>query len=93
MIKKVETLEEYLARGGTVKKLDPVARVNDQNVKSMAVGPAVLLTLEEGELFYGEKKQKKVSTKPLKAPLVDFNMIPEGLKEFLLAKAKRLKED
>jgi hypothetical protein len=88
---KVETLEEYLARGGTIKKLTPVERVKETDVKSMAVGPAILLTLEEGDLFYGEKKKSK-ATKVLKAPTVDFDVLPEGLKEKLLAKAKNSKE-
>lgn len=91
-INKVETLQEFLARGGTIKKCDPAERTKEQDVKSMAVGPATLLTLEEGELFYGEKKKSK-ATKVLKQPTVDFNVLPEGLKEKYLAKAKSIKEN
>jgi hypothetical protein len=85
---KSETLEEFLARGGVIKKVATSEKAPEVNIKSMAVGPAVLLTLEEGELFYGEKKASKVP-KTLKEPKINFDDLPEPLRKKLLARSKR----
>jgi hypothetical protein len=85
---KTETLNEFLARGGVVKTFPAGEPPKDPTVRSTTVGPAVILSLEDGELFYGEKRAKKPS-KVSKSPKVVFDDLPDALKDKLMARSKR----
>lgn len=77
---KKETIDEFLARGGVIKVIPPTTP--DQKpelVRSTKMGPANLLTMDEHDLFHGEKKVSKSSTK--KTPAIDFSALPEALKQ------------
>ena len=90
---KTETVEEYLARGKTIKILPAIKATHKYNevAASKKTGPVSFITLDEAALFFGEKpkeleeNKKEVKTKK---PKIDIEMLPKALKEKLLAKAK-----
>jgi hypothetical protein len=84
---KVETAEEFLARGGTIKKVDPGASGIQHNVtRKRANGePAVILSYEEAEVYYGDGKVKTKKKAKQKAS-VDMSFLPESLKQKFLAR-------
>jgi len=83
-MKKIETVEEYLARGGTIKRIDAVVEEQKpQPVKSTKVGPVVILSLEDADLIYGEKTKRKKKKKPVNLSEVPMELIPEELKKSL----------
>lgn len=61
--KRVESLQEYLMRGGRIVIVPPVRPETDEvtvhSTGRHATGAASLLTLEEAELFYGEPRSSK----------------------------------
>ena len=77
---KKETLAEFLARGGKITIIPPVLPTKTETVKPKpASGPNTLMSMEDGELYYGEAKVKKakkaVTTVDLSAHL------PEALRK------------
>lgn len=82
--KKTESLEEFLARGGVVKFLPPDATaIKDKPTKQDANGgPAVILSMDEFDTYYGEvkKTKKKAAAKKPKATL-DVFALPEHLRK------------
>lgn len=88
---KVETVQEYLARGGSVMIVPPafLEPVPDVTRKTTNGGPAVFLTLEEADLFFGEPSKKK--PKKAKASFkIDLDVLPPALRAKFISK---LKED
>jgi hypothetical protein len=83
-MQKPKTVEEFLAQGGTITKC-PVVEIAEkmQNVRSMTTGPAKLMSLEEGELMYGEKTTRKKKEKALDLSGIDMENIPEELRKTL----------
>ena len=65
-MKKTETVEEYLARGGKIEVVPP-QEVEDSevNVKKTTVGPATLYHITEGAILFGEKRKTKSKKKTL----------------------------
>lgn len=92
-MKKTETIAEYLARGGIIKRLPEVAREPQINVikRSTADGVVTLLSLEEAEVLYGEpnKRTKKAKT----ITQIDIDALPLELKNKYLAKVKETDGD
>lgn len=83
---KHETVEEFLARGGKVQKLDPVEREDkDISVRRTTAGPANLMTLEEGALLFTEKIKRKKKEKKLDNKEVDYwsSQLPDDVKKKL----------
>ena len=56
---KVETLEEFLARGGTIQKLAPIAEEVPHMVRSTAQSAPAIHSLAEAEYLFGQKRQQK----------------------------------
>ena len=81
---KTESMEEFIARGGVVAKC-PVVKIAEemQNVRSMATGPAKLMSLEEGEVMYGEKTTRKKKDKVVDLTGIEVENIPEALRKSL----------
>lgn len=86
-----ETIDSYIARGGAVKRLDSPAQ--DKQLDAVKTtnqgGPAIFLSLEEADLFFGEVKK----TKPKKAKpslTIDLSVLPPALRAKFISK---LKED
>jgi hypothetical protein len=88
---KVESIEEYLARGNTIKILPTVEYKRQPDViRKTVVGPAIFLTLEEADLYYGEAKENLKPKKQKQSPRIDINALPEALRAKIL---KRIKEE
>lgn len=85
MAKKIkESIEEFIARGGIIQKIDP-APLKEQLRPSINIitggGPAVIMTYSDANLYYGEirhRKPRKSTAKPI-AP-IDFNVLPEAIR-------------
>lgn len=87
---QVETIEQYLARGGTIT-LEP-EKVRDPQLdvirKTVAGGPAVFLSLEEADLFFGEARKNAKPKKPKATSKIDLNALPPALRAKFIAKLK-----
>lgn len=83
-MQKPKTVEEFLAMGKIITKC-PVVQVAEeiQNVRSMATGPAKLMSLEEGGVLYGEKTTRKKKEKAVDLAGIDVESIPEELRKSL----------
>lgn len=90
-IKKTETLEQYLARGGVIQIIPQHEKEKQQDVirKTVAGEPAVILSLEDASLFYGESSKTKKAKKKKSTPTIDINALPEALRIKVLAKLKQ----
>lgn len=84
---RTETIESFIARGGTVKKLEVVSKV-DKNATvacTYRVGQNAIMTYEEADLVYGEpdryKKQEIKTKKSKKKNSINFNALPPELRE------------
>jgi hypothetical protein len=90
-ISKVETVEEYLARGGKIEFIPEVPREPQvEVVKTTNVGPAVFMTLQEADLFYGETRKgaKQGNKKSKPSPKIDLGALPPALRSKYIAKLK-----
>lgn len=79
---KIETIEEFLARGGKITKVPPkeALQAATPTINQTTGGPANLLSYGEADLFYGEARTRK--TKKAKvAPKIDFSALPEALRK------------
>jgi hypothetical protein len=78
---KTETVAEFLARGGEITKLPAKEpQVKPEAVKSTKNGgPAVIMSMGEADLYYGEAKKKKEKKK--KKETIDINALPEELRK------------
>jgi hypothetical protein len=56
---KKETLEEFLARGGEIKKYDPVEPEEKVEVIKPVHASAHLMSLDEGALFFSERQKRR----------------------------------
>ena len=83
-MQKPKTVEEFLAAGGVITKC-PVVQIAEeiQNVRSMATGPAKLMTLEEGADMYGEKSTRTKKEKAVDLSGINVEDIPEALRKTL----------
>lgn len=85
-MKRTETVAEFLARGGKILSVPAnVSAVKQDSIKSNSnnSGVAVIMSLEEADLFYGEHKarkaKKKVSASTKSA--IDISALPEELRK------------
>lgn len=87
---KVETVEEYLARGGSIKRLPAVETIRqpDATRKTTAAGPANIMSLEEADLFYGEARKGSKPKKAKPSLKIDLNALPEALRAKFINKLK-----
>lgn len=70
---KVESVEEFLSRGGEIKKIAPVEMVVDLNGAQIGSSnsPTTMMSLSEGSLFFSENKPKVPRKKPV--DLINFS--------------------
>lgn len=87
---KVETIEEYLARGGSIKRLPAgeTARQPDAIRKTVTGGPAIIMSLEEADLFYGEARKGSKPKKAKPSLKIDLSALPEALRAKFINKLK-----
>jgi hypothetical protein len=77
-------LEEFLAKGGQITKCPPAEdKSKPQVVKSINPGPAQLMSLSEGDLFYGEKSKRKRKVKEPDLTDINISDIPEEVRKAL----------
>ena len=88
---KVETVEEFVARGGIIKRYpcgmgrDGMVKVEeDRTVRSTARHVPNLMDLDEGAHFFSEIKPKR-KRKPKHDPMknIDLSKIPEDIRKLL----------
>jgi len=79
---KNESLDEFIARGGKITKLEPVKDEEKPtvNVKSTVSKPPNLMSLEDGEFYYGEteKTEKRAEKKRSK---INMDILPEHIRK------------
>ena len=87
---RVETTEEYIARGGSVKRIPEVNRDPQPDVvkKTTAGGPVHMMTLDEADLFYGEARKNAKPKKEKSSPKIDLNALPIALRAKFISKMK-----
>jgi len=87
---KVETVEEYLARGGSIKKLPSVETIRQPDVikKAATGGPVTILSLEDADLFYGEARKNAKPKKTKSSLQIDLSALPEALRSKFINKLK-----
>ena len=78
-----ELIEEFLANGGEIEKLEPVVPEYKNRVGSTANKVPTLMTLPEGELMFGRKQVKKKKVKVPDYSHINMDLIPEHLKKLL----------
>ena len=76
-----EILEEFIAKGGIVEKIPYVEPKENRMIGSFSKKAPELLTLEEAELLYGQKQEKKKTIKKPDLSGIDMNLIPEHLRK------------
>lgn len=54
---KVETIEEYLARGGVIKELPSEPAAHSDMIQSTIAKKPTIYTLSEGGTLFGEKRK------------------------------------
>jgi hypothetical protein len=82
MKKKKETVEEFVARGGVIKKYDYISPEEETFViKETSHGLPHLMSLSEGELFFTKKatRAKKERTKEDMLNKLDKAKLPEDI--------------
>lgn len=89
---RIETVEEFLARGGNINRVPAASREPQEEVirKTNSGAPAVFLSLDEADLFYGEARKGSKPKKQKPSLKIDLDALPPALKAKFIAK---LKED
>lgn len=87
---KVETVEEYIARGGSIKRLPAKEMIKQPDAirKTVAGGPVTIMSLEEADLFYGEARKGSKLKKEKPSLKIDLNALPEALRSKFVNKLK-----
>lgn len=78
---KRETIAEFLARGGKITKV-PLMEIKSKqdSLKASKSGPAILMSLEEADLYYGEQRARNLKVKK-KEQTIDISLLPEELRK------------
>lgn len=87
---KVETIDQYLARGGSIKKIPAGETIKQPDVtrKPVAGGPVTIISLEEADLFYGEARKGSKPKKAKPTLKIDLSALPESLRAKFINKLK-----
>jgi len=86
-VTKVETIDEYIARGGTIKKIPehiPEEKKAEITVKSTSGEPPQPMTILDGAWFWAEKIDRNKTPKPS----ADLEAVPQSLIEYLTKRGK-----
>lgn len=97
---KKETIEEFLARGGQIQKVEYITPSTKETVNSAPIsGYSSIMTYDAADLYYGETRKHAANTtgvakksKSKKQPSIDFSALPAELQKSLLQELSR-KED
>lgn len=83
---KRETIEEFLARGGTITKCDPAPLPEEESgdkVMPTSTGVSTLMTLGEGALYYSETRAKPKERKKKVDKAINFAALPPSLLKYM----------
>ena len=83
---KRETVEEFLARGGTVTKCPSVLSPEEEitnRVTSTVGASATMMSLAEGALFYSESRAKPKERKKKVEKAINFSALPPSLLKYM----------
>lgn len=83
---KKETVEEFLARGGTVTKCPPAPSPEEElsnRVSSTVSSGATMMSLAEGALFYSESRAKPKERKKKAEKAINFSALPANLLKYM----------
>lgn len=83
---KRETVEEFLARGGTVTKCPPAPSPEEDSGKRASPAPtakATLISLAEGALYYAESRAKPKERKKKTEKAINFAALPLSLQKYM----------
>lgn len=87
-IRKKETIEEYLARGGVIQKLEYIPpKKKELSVKSTANTPTELFDITLGEHYFSHSALMDKKPKPFTG---DVSLLPKELVEFMKNKGVEL---
>lgn len=87
-----ELIEEFLKNGGEVEKLETIEPKSKTNVGSVSKKTAQLMTLPEGELMFGEKKEpREKKVKEVDYSGINADLIPEHLRKYMVSKTTETK--
>lgn len=77
---KTETVAEFLARGGVIQKIATQApTAKPESIKSSNNnGVAIIVSMEEADLYHGEAKARKAKKAINK---IDLSALPEALRK------------
>jgi len=78
-----QLIEEFLAKGGEIEKLDPIEPIWKNKVNSTAKKIPNIMTLPEGEFMFGRKQVKKKKVKKPDYSNINMDLIPDRLKKLL----------
>jgi hypothetical protein len=78
-----ESVEEFLARGGKIEKLDPCGEIKDKPIGSISKQKPQIMSLAEGELMFGKKSKRVKKEKEPDYSDINFDLIPEHLRKIL----------
>lgn len=79
-MKRTESIADFIARGGSITRVPaPQASTKVESIKSTTGGgPAVIMTMDDADLYYGEHKARKARKKAKST--IDLSALPEELR-------------
>lgn len=81
-----ETIEEFLARGGKIQRIEPAEIVDKGNtVRSTVKTPLIPMDLTMGQHFFAERIRRQRKERKFTG---DISKLPPALIEFMKAKGK-----
>lgn len=83
-----ELINEFLANGGEIEKVDSIPLKSKTNVGSICKKTTNLMTLSEGEELFGEKQDRVKKEKEADFSDINIDLIPEHLRKFMTVKTK-----
>lgn len=78
---KVETVEEFLARGGKITVIPPVPHETDNKVHPTTSAAAPMMSLDEGAHFFSEVKKRQHEKKKDLLKEVDVSKLPADIRK------------
>jgi hypothetical protein len=83
---KKESIEEFLARGGTITKCPPASSPEDDYNSRVTPTPgasSTMMTLAEGALYYAESRAKPKERKKKAEKTINFAALPPSLLKYV----------
>ena len=87
-----ELIEEFLANGGEIEKLEAVEPEYKSIIGSTVKKTPELKTLAEGELLYGEKQKRRTKKKVPDFSGINLDLIQKHLHDFIKKEPAESKE-